>query len=51
MYAADCTLGKYEKKSPTAMTYFLHCVLAVDRRVGKAATKPVKIHFPQMQHV
>lgn len=42
---------KKESNSPMAMTYFLHCVLAVDRRVGKAVTKPVKIHFPQMQHM
>lgn len=47
MRALKGTLGRYGKRSPTTMTYFFHCPPAVDRRVGKVMTKPVKLHLPE----
>lgn len=46
-HALNGTLGTYGKRSPTVLTYFFHCPPAVDRRVGKVVTKPVKLHLPE----
>jgi len=45
--ALNGTLGRYGKRSPTTVAYFFHCPPAVDRRVGKVVTKPVKLHLPE----
>lgn len=47
--AADRHWGDKKKWFPTAMTCSFPYVPAVDKRADKTETKPVKLHFPDVQ--